>query len=459
MTVRLRSLRVSAEMDTSNFSAGARNVESDVKRLKGSLAEFGASMAANDAAVTRLPPGMARLSRTYLDGYASASRFDQALRAIDKSLGEGGAGYMDRAVIMVAELEKQYGRTANAADLMKLKLVAAAQAVEQSHAAQARVALDSGLNLGGGSNSDMARQYREAMAAQAGFAAEAQRLSDTLRPLDALQREHNETLARYAEMARVGSITGSDLALATQMQNRNFEVARDRLSKFGDASKLSSHEMSNLGAQFQDIAVMVAAGQSPFLTIMQQGMQIVPVLGDQGVGGAVKRLGAGLMGFATNPLNLFVLGMAGAAWGAQYAFSAIGDNSDATKKKLEEQAKFVDQLRDRYREMGRQATESMPDISTLTFRVSFNLDLAKRQITKEMNSIWSEIRPLQSFEREGLGGAIFGFGRSEFKPFLDVIKEMRDGASGGALDFTDLTRRIVAVADARPRRQARCLEC
>lgn len=81
-------------------------------------------------------------------------------------------------------------------------------------------------------------------------------------------------------------------------------------------------ETSNLAAQFQDIGVMLAAGQSPLLLALQQGTQISAVLGNMGAAGAAKALGGALRSLVS-PVSLLTIGViAGGAALFQWATGA-----------------------------------------------------------------------------------------------------------------------------------------
>lgn len=105
------------------------------------------------------------------------------------------------------------------------------------------------------------------------------------------------------------------------------------------AMEVSSFNTANLAAQFQDIGVMMAAGQNPLQLALQQGTQISAVLGPMGAGAAVRSLGAAFMSLI-NPVSLVTIGtIAGGAalvqWltrskeGAEGAVDAFDQLSEA----------------------------------------------------------------------------------------------------------------------------------
>lgn len=82
----------------------------------------------------------------------------------------------------------------------------------------------------------------------------------------------------------------------------------------GQNAQAASGQMGNLVAQFNDIAMMLQAGQNPLQLAMQQGMQISQVIGPMGAAGAVRALGSAFLGMLS-PINLVTIGgiAAGAA--------------------------------------------------------------------------------------------------------------------------------------------------
>lgn len=101
-----------------------------------------------------------------------------------------------------------------------------------------------------------------------------------------------------------------------------------------------SNNTGNLAAQFNDIGVQLAGGQSPFLIALQQGSQINQVLGQAGAGGAVRALGAAFMSLL-NPVSLATIAIIAVAGTAiQYFGSILGDGA-ASNETLKEQNDLI----------------------------------------------------------------------------------------------------------------------
>lgn len=78
--------------------------------------------------------------------------------------------------------------------------------------------------------------------------------------------------------------------------DRRLGSASRRARTYSTQINKASLSTANLAAQFNDIGVMLASGQSPLILALQQGTQVNQVLGQMG-GGGVQRLRALTMGF------------------------------------------------------------------------------------------------------------------------------------------------------------------
>jgi hypothetical protein len=130
--------------------------------------------------------------------------------------------------------------------------------------------------------------------------------------------------------------------------NKAFTTAEQGARRYQNAMRESSVQTGNLAAQLNDIGVQLAGGQSPFLIALQQGTQITQALGS-GVGarGAVAALG-GAFTSLLNPVSLAtiaIIGLGGTA--IQYFSDLISDGADSNKV-LEEQAKLIQAVADRW---------------------------------------------------------------------------------------------------------------
>lgn len=120
-------------------------------------------------------------------------------------------------------------------------------------------------------------------------------------------------------------------------------------TKFGGAMKVSSAHTANLGAQLNDIGVMLAAGQNPLQLAVQQGTQINQVFAQMGGGRqALRGLAAGFMSMI-NPMSLATIGIiAGGAALTQWAMSAwgAGDAANDLEGRMDDLSTIMGDVKD-----------------------------------------------------------------------------------------------------------------
>ena len=163
-----------------------------------------------------------------------------------------------------------------------------------------------------------------------------QREMDGLRakfnPLFAVSKQYELQLEEIASAERLGAISAMEAAAARDRATQSMNKANSQMLVLGGTAKVSSGHVANLGAQFNDIGVMLAAGQSPLMLAVQQGTQINQVMAQMGGGRlALRGLAAGFMS-TINPMSLATLGIiAGGAALIQWGSSALSAGEDADK--------------------------------------------------------------------------------------------------------------------------------
>lgn len=139
--------------------------------------------------------------------------------------------------------------------------------------------------------------------------------------------------AELSEFSRVGTAAGKsadNISTSTTRMGNSVLKAGNQVRVYGGYAKGASAHTANLVAQFNDIGVMLASGQSPFQLAMQQGTQINQIFAQMGgVSGAIKAVGAAFASML-NPINFATIGLiAGGAALSQWGMSAFGARSDA----------------------------------------------------------------------------------------------------------------------------------
>ena len=125
----------------------------------------------------------------------------------------------------------------------------------------------------------------------------------------------------------------SSAAVRSEAGLRNMTKAANDNSR---ALSMASGANANLVSQFNDIAVMLAAGQNPLQLAMQQGTQISQVLTGMGGGvGALKALGSAFIGMI-NPISLATIGVIGFGAAAVQWLMPAKEEAKETKTAFEQ---------------------------------------------------------------------------------------------------------------------------
>ena len=131
---------------------------------------------------------------------------------------------------------------------------------------------------------------------------------------------------------------------ANQVQLMSSAEARASASagRVTSANKLAAGSVGNLAAQWNDLFVTIQSGQPSAQIALQQGSQIVQVIGPLGAAGAVNALKTAFVSLI-NPVSLATIGIifAGSAI-AQWALSA-GDAEESTDKFTDSLAALAEQ--------------------------------------------------------------------------------------------------------------------
>lgn len=201
-------------------------------------------------------------------------------------------------------------------------------AASSAEVAQALVQQDRQAERSAGVLTRLSRQYVEGYGAAARFeqamaalgrgiekgAIPAERVSAIL---DGIYRKFGMT-ANAASLMEAGQ---TQLATAVAAANAKLEQqegaangAATAMLRHASASKASAFQLNNLRYQMFDVVQMLALGQNPMMTLMQQGPQIAQIYGPQegGVARAFKEMGNMVVGAAAKfPLLTAAIALAG----------------------------------------------------------------------------------------------------------------------------------------------------
>ncbi|UWQ31343.1 phage tail length tape measure family protein [Leisingera sp. M527] len=142
------------------------------------------------------------------------------------------------------------------------------------------------------------------------------------------------------EIKQLGTASGAAANRTQALSAAEASVARDAVT-VGASHQLAAGQVGNLTAQFNDIGVMLAAGQNPLQLAIQQGTQITQVFGNSGAANAANMMRQALVRMIS-PLNLITIGgiAAGAAmiqWmtGSAEAAETLEDRIEAAGDAIE----------------------------------------------------------------------------------------------------------------------------
>ncbi|MBB4574386.1 phage tail length tape measure family protein [Rhizobium lentis] len=131
--VEIRTLRVSAEMDASKYTAGAQQKAAADDQMKRSGKGLGDSFTENDQKISAATNVLAKLSRQYVDGYATTQRFNQAVNQLTRGV-ELGKIEMTQASAILDGIYRKYGMMADAARIAERGQIELSKAVQQANA-------------------------------------------------------------------------------------------------------------------------------------------------------------------------------------------------------------------------------------------------------------------------------------------------------------------------------------
>jgi hypothetical protein len=183
-------------------------------------------------------------------------------------------------------------------------------------------------------------EARKAKAAQDALAASGVGLTKEFHKLRMETDNAYAGMVRYQQASKLATQFAtankwSQEQLGAELQRlaTHYGVAEAAGLSMNDTVRASRFHTANLAAQFNDIGVMMASGQSPFILAVQQGTQISQVLNSMG-GNAKSQFAALGQSFLSivNPTSLLTIGLiAGTAALVQWGMGAFGASEKAVK--------------------------------------------------------------------------------------------------------------------------------
>ena len=303
------------------------------------------------------------------------------------------------------------------------------------------------------------------------FARRIDALATKFNPLYAASKRYEKEVEALNDALRLGAV--SQGIYEQNLERLNAELASGA-SGFGRATQQAqafnatagtmSHQTGNIAAQFQDIGVQLAGGQSPFIIALQQGTQLQGVLAQMGSGvkGVAKALGGAFMSLVS-PLSLITIGAVAAGGAIIQAFMASDEETKTFAQSVDDLEASVNRvnqatldytvdglksLRDKYGEVTTEIVEMMER------QEKFAKDLAVTSAKTAVSALGEEVGALNinleatgrfAFDTQNKISALargLGISASEARTLVKAMQDARESS-----DFNDAANAIAIVTD------------
>lgn len=240
-----------------------------------------------------------------------------------------------------------------------------------------------------------ANASKVASAATRAHATELEALKNKYNPIYAASKQYETALNEISRAEQQGALSAGVAEQARTRAAASLTMATGQMQRYGTVTRMSNFHTANVTAQFNDIGMMMASGQSPLILAMQQGTQLSQVLNQMaGSGGVLAALKAGFMQMI-NPISLITIGAiaAGAAL-FQFASKNLGafrDFSDVlkdTKESMQEAASAAQNVRG-YAKMRQQYGEVTQAVKDL---IKAKGDLKRMNAKEGLEELVGELR-------------------------------------------------------------------
>lgn len=260
--------------------------------------------------------------------------------------------------------------------------------------------------------------------------------------IEANTKSYENAMKRLEDRTRkaLGEVTNPANTNKAGATFRQMTVAADQSAS---AVQLSAMQTQNLTYQINDLAQVLATGQSPFRAIVQQGSQIVQLFGPgAGVSGAMKSVGRSILSFVTNPLNIAVVGFAVAAEAAGRFFDVVVGSGNSAEKTLDLQKQLIEDIRDLFGEAGAAATDFAARLpNTIEFRTRQQIEALTEKLQSELVKVTGA---LDLFGRGGDGLA------DRVGPLGKLIDEFVASVADGKGDIVAFREAVASLAKLDP---------
>ena len=301
---------------------------------------------------------------------------------------------------------------------------------------------------------DFAREEEEAARESERMAASLNELRWKIEPLAAAFDKMEAEIAQYKAMLDAGVISQEQFGAAVDHSRGSFDRSAAQIKAVGRAGQMSTGQLVNMQYQLNDVAVSLASGQSPFVVLMQQGMQVSQIFAPgTTLATAGKSLASGFMSMLT-PINLAVVGVAALAGGVALLASQWKSASPTIEDALEKHEKRLKDIASSYGKAGKEATTYVAQARAVS---EFMEKMARDQLRDRLNDDLNKVlltKMQASAQRTPLGDLFSDMGLPEetvsekYRAFTKEIETLRDQLRAGVPDVLGFREALVKVAEA-----------
>jgi hypothetical protein len=265
-------------------------------------------------------------------------------------------------------------------------------------------------------------------------------------PLFAAQQQYLAQLNEINTAAKIGAITETERSNAIAATKAAFAGQITSMNGVAKSTGLAAHEVTNLTYQMNDVAMMLASGQSPFMLMMQQGSQVSQIMGKRGIGEVLPALAAGITSLIS-PTTLFLAGITAAGYAGYYAFKSVVPEARSLDDILSSHADTVGKLKERYNTASQAASQyGRESRAALEYDLQRDTrDLNKKQVSAAntlVNNTLGTAATLSDYLPKEAIGKYYTFG-----PIFDALVKLRKEARDGKPDFDDFRETMVKVGN------------
>lgn len=415
-------------------------VTAEVRREVSSVGEAGRAAAADVALLAAANDEAAAASRRAMEAMRGQATAERDLRAsIERSVGVrpalDDAGYRQRQADIAA-----FGAEL---DRLRAKFVPAAAAEQSLLAVQNEI--NRAFKVGAIDAKEQAAALEMARLAHDHTAAAAARQAEEYRRLAAAGREAwaaDQAQARFNSFLGIGApAAGSARASADVFAEAGlFDEIAAGADRAAQSTALATHEMTNLTYQMNDIVLMLASGQSPFLMMMQQGSQITQIMGQRGLGEILPALGGALTKLIS-PTTMFLAGITAAGYAGYAAFRLIRPEAVNAEAALQRQADLLEDLTERYGRVGEAAKRAAVEgLELFRLRASISEQELALLARSEARSFLGSVTAVSQYDPRT--GNITHTLPSEYREFAKAIEALRESTARGIPDVEEFRRLV-----------------